>query len=80
MLCTVEVVAVLCIYCLGTSKSLLLHPPPEGHHYHFSYRHSLEDVVAISIARALVLSFTYAMGMRYMHRPYLYTSYLLAAL
>jgi len=80
MLCTLEVVAVLCIYCLGTSRSLVLHPLTHSHHYHFSYRHSLEDIVGISIARTILLSVTYAVGMRYMHRPYLYTSYLLAAL
>lgn len=54
-----------------------LPPPPR---YHFSYRRSVEDVVGLSLARAAVLSCAYAIGMRHMHRPYLYASYLLAAL
>mmetsp|Transcript_18106 Transcript_18106/g.38963 ORF Transcript_18106/g.38963 Transcript_18106/m.38963 type:complete len:770 (+) Transcript_18106:366-2675(+) len=77
MLCTMEVVAVLLIYFLGTSRSLVIHEEPKQ--YHFSYTHSLEDIVGLSCTRSALLSIAYAAGVRHSHRPYLYASYLLAA-
>ncbi|KAG2448528.1 hypothetical protein HYH02_006419 [Chlamydomonas schloesseri] len=74
MLCAGEVLTVLLIYFLATSRSLVLHQR------HFSFTRSLEDVVGISCTRAAILSLSYAIGQRFVHRPYLYVSYLLAAL
>ncbi|PNH07831.1 hypothetical protein TSOC_005683, partial [Tetrabaena socialis] len=73
MLCGVEVLAVLLIYFLATSRSLVIH------HHHFSFTRSLEDIVGLSCARAGILSIAYAIGQRSVHRPYLYCAYLLSA-
>jgi hypothetical protein len=74
MLCTIEVVAVLLIYFLCTSKSLVVHEAASK--FHYSFRHSLEDVMALSVLRAGVLSAMYAACTPI----YLYASYLLAGL
>lgn len=66
VLATMEVLAVLLIYFLGTFKSVVIHEPPSQ--YHFSYAHSLEDVVGISVARALLLSMAHGWGMHRVHR------------
>ncbi|GLC59570.1 hypothetical protein PLESTB_001501500 [Pleodorina starrii] len=73
MLCSLEILTVLLIYFLATSRSLVIH------HHHFSFTRSLEDVVGLSCTRAAILSLAYAVGQRAVHRPYLYGSYLLAA-
>ncbi|GLI60602.1 hypothetical protein VaNZ11_002775 [Volvox africanus] len=73
MLCAVEVITVLLIYFLATSRSLVIH------HHHFSFSRSLEDVVGLSCTRAAILSLAYAVGQRSVHRPYLYAAYFLAA-
>ena len=62
MLCAGEVSAVLLIYFLATSRSLVLHQR------HFSFTRSLEDVVGICCTRAAILSLSYAIGQRYVHR------------
>lgn len=66
MLCSVEVVALLLIYFLGTTRSLVIHEAPNK--YHFSYYHSLEDIVVLACIRSALLSVAYGMGMRHMHR------------
>jgi hypothetical protein len=64
MLCVIEVTAVLIIYLLCTSRSPLVnHELPR----HFSYMHSLEDVVGLSCTRSALLSISYALGMKHMH-------------
>ncbi|GFR39649.1 hypothetical protein Agub_g115 [Astrephomene gubernaculifera] len=73
MLSAMEVLAVLLIYFLATSRSLVIH------HHRFSFTRSLEDVVGITCTRAAILSLAYAIGQRSVHRPYLYAAYLLAA-
>ncbi|KAJ9523573.1 hypothetical protein QJQ45_007254 [Haematococcus lacustris] len=93
VLCLGEVLAVLLIYLLATSRAIGTREP--ARQFHFSYMHSLEDVVGLSCVRATLLSLAYAAGMHHMHRvlsvtamhpwalgmlrPYLYASYLLAA-
>ncbi|EFJ45044.1 hypothetical protein VOLCADRAFT_118552, partial [Volvox carteri f. nagariensis] len=72
MLCAVEVLIVLLIYFMATSRSLVIH------HHRFSFTRSLEDIVGLSCTRAAVLSLAYAVGQRSVHRPYLYAAYLLA--
>lgn len=62
-----EVVTVLLLYLVGTSNSLLLHPVPPRK-YHFSYKHSLEDIAILSCTRAAILSIAYALGTRSGHR------------
>lgn len=66
MLSTAEVVSVLLIYFLGTSRSLLIHQVPR--HYRFSYTHSVEDIVGLSCTRAAILSLSYAVGHHLVHR------------
>ena len=66
VLCVIEVVTVLAVYFLGTSRSLIIHQPPAK--YHFSYMHSLEDVVGLAAVRSGLLSSAYAAGMHLMHR------------
>ncbi len=66
MLCAMEVLTVLLIYFLATSRSLVIHQVPR--HYRFSFTHSLEDIVGICCTRAAILSLAYAIGQRSMHR------------
>ena len=69
MLCMLEVTSVLLLYCLGTSRSPLLHGITTiTRHYHFSYRHSIEDVVGLSCTRASILSVAYGLGAQSGHR------------
>ena len=81
VLAIIELVAVNLIYFLGTARPLV-----DTHRYRFSYMHSLEDILGLSIARTVLLSLAYAWGVYRVHRvgwgahkPYLYASYLLAA-
>lgn len=66
VLCLGEVLAVLLLYLLGTSRPLIIHEQPAT--YHFSYMHSLEDVVGLCCTRSALLSISYAVGMHHMHR------------
>eukprot|EP00798_Chlamydomonas_sp_ICE-L_P000009 gene9-12818_t len=75
MLSTLEVSIVLLLYWLGNSHNLA----PRLLTHRFSYVHSLEDIVGLSCTRSAILSLAYAFGGQFMHRPYLYCSYLLAA-
>jgi hypothetical protein len=72
-------------WCIRERAPPPTHPHPRTHPYKRTfnptrYRRSLEDIVGLTVVRAAVLSVVYAVGMRHMHRPYLYTSYLLAAM
>ena len=60
VLSTIELVAVLLIYFLGCSRSLVTHESTSN--YQFNWRCSLEDVLILAIARSLILSLTYAWG------------------
>jgi hypothetical protein len=64
-LCALEVLTVLLIYFLCTSRSLVIHESVA--HYHFSYWHSLEDLVGLACGRAVLLAVVYAAGMQHMH-------------
>ncbi|GAX85063.1 hypothetical protein CEUSTIGMA_g12483.t1 [Chlamydomonas eustigma] len=84
VLSSIEIVAVLITYFIGTSRSLIIHQPTNS--YHFNWMCSLEDIVGLVIARSVLLSLSYAWGVNFVqsagasaHRAYLYTSYLLAA-
>jgi hypothetical protein len=57
VLSTMEFVPVLLIYFLCTIKPLIIHQNPQQ--YHFSFSHSLEDVIVLSITRAVILSGAY---------------------
>ncbi len=57
---------ILLIYFLGTSRSLAVRDGVRV--YHYSWFHSMEDVVGLTCGRAGVLSVAYALGMRQMHR------------
>ena len=66
VLSTIELVSVLLIYFLGTSKSLIIHESTSN--YHFYWRCSLEDILGLAIARSLILSVTYAWGVHSVQR------------
>ena len=65
MLSSLEVVTVLLIYFLGTSRAAVDDAPAK---YHFSYVHSLEDIIGLSCTRSAILSLAYAVGMKHLHR------------
>ena len=58
VLSIIEVTAVVLVYLLATSKSVVTHEA-----FNFSYMHSLEDIVALCMGRAIVLSGIYTFGM-----------------
>ncbi len=78
-LCVSEILSVVLIYALAclpaqahseqdSTPSVTPAAPPPRHGYHFSYWHSMEDVVGLSCTRAALLSAAYALGMHHMHR------------